>query len=506
MPHLHRLRTAGAYGVLQSCQPPVTAAAWTTCITGCQPYTHGVVGFKEYRCGDDSIHITSAATCRVPNLWRQLSEQGLTVASINVPWTYPCPPVNGVMVSGYGTPGTHVDFTWPPRFKQELLDKMPDFDFLAPWKEADPSDADAFEANMRAVERCFGQRVETARMVDQKLHWDVMMVQFQDLDQIQHRIWPYLERPTRDRHVSRRDRVFAMLGALDEAVARVAALADRDSDLLVVLSDHGFGPLKANIKVNRLLYDWGYLRHRSPWGRLVRRLRRNIDHARGKRPQAMNVELKSPVDWRRSKAMVMFAAVNGYLYVNLRGRQPHGSVEPGFEYDRLIGELRRRLMQVAHPGTGEKVFEMVVSPQELYGTPRARAEDLGDLILVPRDGYIVHQSTSATADPVVTQSKDAMSGCHYGNGIYVLRGPGVRAGRGGDMHIVDIAPTVCAVLGARPGHPMDGRVMDELFREPPRLEYADSAGQTASTSTAAALSRDDEELVHKRLAELGYMD
>ncbi|HEX41012.1 MAG TPA: phosphodiesterase, partial [Phycisphaerales bacterium] len=154
MPHLHRLRTAGAYGVLQSCQPPVTAAAWTTCITGCQPYTHGVVGFKEYRCGDDSIHITSAATCRVPNLWRQLSDQGLTVASINVPWTYPCPPVNGVVVSGYGTPGTHVDFTWPPRFKQELLDKMPDFDFLAPWKEADPSDSDAFEANMRAVERC----------------------------------------------------------------------------------------------------------------------------------------------------------------------------------------------------------------------------------------------------------------------------------------------------------------------------------------------------------------
>ena len=44
-------------------------------------------------------------------IWNILSEYNKRVLVINVPITYPPEAVNGVMVSGYGTPSSDVDFT-----------------------------------------------------------------------------------------------------------------------------------------------------------------------------------------------------------------------------------------------------------------------------------------------------------------------------------------------------------------------------------------------------------
>lgn len=126
MPNLKKLNKGGFRGIRRSTDPPVTPAAWTTCITGCQPYTHGMLGFKDYSFEDDHLRISSAASCRVPNIWQQLSSQGYKVASINAPWTYPCQEVNGVIVAGYGVPSIEARFTYPSGFKNELLERIGD--------------------------------------------------------------------------------------------------------------------------------------------------------------------------------------------------------------------------------------------------------------------------------------------------------------------------------------------------------------------------------------------
>lgn len=48
MPNLKRLKAGGYSGILRSTDPPVTPAAWTTCITGCQPYTQGWLSWRGY--------------------------------------------------------------------------------------------------------------------------------------------------------------------------------------------------------------------------------------------------------------------------------------------------------------------------------------------------------------------------------------------------------------------------------------------------------------------------
>ncbi|MHC4647129.1 MAG: alkaline phosphatase family protein, partial [Planctomycetota bacterium] len=113
MPNLGKLKGQGYSGILHSTEPPITPAAWTTCITGCNPETHGIAGFRRYSPEDDSIGIGNATDSLVPNMWQELSAQGFKVASINVPWTYPCQEVNGIMVAGYGCPGPQSSFTYP---------------------------------------------------------------------------------------------------------------------------------------------------------------------------------------------------------------------------------------------------------------------------------------------------------------------------------------------------------------------------------------------------------
>jgi len=507
MPNLNRLKTTGWSGVLQSTHPPVTPAAWTTCITGCQPYTHGVVGFKDYSSRDDNLRISSASSCCVPNMWEELSRQGYKVASINVPWTYPCSKVDGFIIAGYGLPGTEVQFTCPPELKGELLDLIPDYDVSANWEKEGNVDAEKFDVNVSRAERCFQQRLETAKLLYGKTNLDVMMVEFQDLDLMQHHIWPYLDKDTRDKYPAKRDRLFRMFEKLDAAIGSLLELAEKENTTVAVVSDHGFGPMLGSIKANMLLHKWGYLKFKSYAARMIRRFRRNLGGNMSEKKSEMSIEMKTPIDWKRSKAMVMYAAMNGHIYLNVKGRNPFGHIERGREYDDIIADLRQRFLEVTDPATGENVFTTVVTPKELYDCGQADTEKLGDLVIIPRPGYIVHQTATQKGDFLTLQPEDSLAGCHYYEGIYIFCGPNVKPEQNKPAHIVDFAPTIYAALGAEMPAYLDGVVLQEIFRENVKVRHPSSEQpETQKAGGQEGLSEEEQILIRKKLAELGYMD
>ena len=517
MPNLNRLKTGGCSGILQSTEPPITPAAWTTCITGCQPYTHGVLGFKDFNCENDCLSISSSASCTVPTMFEELSRQGYEVASINVPWTYPCRKINGIMVAGYGLPGTNVEFTYPPEFKEELLGKISDYDVLADWQEngkddnvplrlssQDEAAGEQFEKNIAAIEKKFEQRLETAKIINGKLNCDILMVQFQNIDLIQHHIWSALDKKTRDNYSQKRDRIFSMFKKLDDTIVGLLELADEQTTVAVA-SDHGFGPMKAAVRVNKLLHQWGYLKYKSPLGSLIRKLKRSMPGQKQKNKSHISIELKTPVDWKHSKAMVMYASMNGHIYLNVKGRNPTGAVEPNCEYDKCLDDLKERFSSVTCPVTGKRIFGKIATPAELYGTQKAKAEKLGDLIVVPEPGYIVHQSTSRKGPVFKYTNTDSPPGCHYSSGIYIFYGPGIKKGVEKKAHIVDFAPTIYAAAGAKLPNYMDGKVMAEVFSKDIRIEYISDETQRGRAQKQS-LSEEEQHIIQQKLAQLGYMD
>ncbi|MCA9926247.1 MAG: alkaline phosphatase family protein, partial [Anaerolineales bacterium] len=122
LPHLNRLLHEGAWGTLNSTIPPISPTAWTTITTGKNPGQHGVYDFRKFA----QVGVSDIDYQRLKNkhkrIWDLLGEAGLRSIVIDVPFTFPPTPLNGVMLTGYGTPRTpDTIFTYP----SDLIERVP---------------------------------------------------------------------------------------------------------------------------------------------------------------------------------------------------------------------------------------------------------------------------------------------------------------------------------------------------------------------------------------------
>ena len=53
------------------------------------------------------------------------------------------------------------------------------------------------------------------------------------------------------------------------------------------------------------------------------------------------------IDWTRTRAFWLPTDLEGCIRVNLKGREPQGTVEPGAEFERVLDELTRGVQRIA---------------------------------------------------------------------------------------------------------------------------------------------------------------
>ena len=178
-----------------------------------------------------------------------------------------------------------------------------------------------------------------------------------------------------------------------------------------------------------------------------------------RRVQARAGSLPLPLESPDTKAIAIPNNRCGGIRFNLKGREPHGQVEPE-EVDALVEELRRELHALEDPESGKPVVERVVTAEEAFGPDHH--PDIPDVIVVfrtdlgqinaaqsPRAGLLrLHQygpNTPRSGDHTVESRLWAM-----GPGI----SPGTRVEGG---NVLDLAPTVLALLGIAKPEGLDGK-------------------------------------------------
>jgi predicted AlkP superfamily phosphohydrolase/phosphomutase len=116
----------------------------------------------------------------------------------------------------------------------------------------------------------------------------------------------------------------------------------RPDDLLIVMSDHGFSSWRRAMHLNSWLRDEGYLVPKDP--------------------EAVDLGYFLNIDWGRTRAYAL--GLNG-LYVNLRGREAQGIVDPA---DRrgLLEEIAYKLVKVLDPATGMPAVTKVYLAEDAY--------------------------------------------------------------------------------------------------------------------------------------------
>jgi len=511
MPNLKRFMTDGVWGVLESTQPPITPAAWTTFMTGKGPGRHGILDFETYDATTHTLTFNSTYEIREKTLWQLLSEKGLRVGSLNVPMTYPPKPVNGFMISGFETPSIDAQFTWPPELKDEIFRVIPSYDYRTNWRRTALGRLAQLKDNLDYIANSFEQGARLTRYCGDKFGWDVLMTVFKLVDNLQHKAWKYLDPRTSGRYPQEADLAARCFTRLDDVLGDVFAYGHAHGATILIMSDHGHGSLDGKAQPNRLLAQWGYLGLRSPWEqartraghwwhRLTKgRVTRFEQGSRG-------IERDLAVDWTRTRACVMHAGIYGYLYINLKGRGPLGIVDPA-DYEALRDELAERFRNatVRHPdGHTTPIFVEVHRAEELYRCSREDNPNLPDLMLVPHPGFAVIRKIRGRR-PVRWCDPKRLEGTHRGEGILALGGPNVRSGVRVDANIVDITPTALAALGLRVPVDMEGRVIREAFSVEPVVEQEPPV-EKVRKAEEEAYSEEDRRVLEQRLSDLGYLE
>ncbi len=172
---------------------------------------------------------------------------------------------------------------------------------------------------------------------------------------------------------------------LDRALQRI----DKDT-LLLVMSDHGFNPFRRSFNLNTWLLENGWHKLRNPWKQEEGSLFENTD-------------------WSRTKAYGL--GLNG-LYVNQRGREREGIVNPGADSDNLIRELAQKLEQVVDPKTGERAILRAFVAKDVYRGPQI--EHAPDIVLGFNYGYRISWGSPLGKFPkdVLEDNTEKWSGDH----------------------------------------------------------------------------------------------
>jgi predicted AlkP superfamily phosphohydrolase/phosphomutase len=518
LPNLARLMVEGVQGPLESTLPPVTSPAWPTFATGKNPGKHGVFDFIRPLGG--RFELINSSSLRAPTLWDILSQSRHTVGIMNVPVTYPPKPLNGFVIGGLLSP-TVGTISYPADLLDQYAGQLPPYR-IAPGVQYKEGNEEAFTADLvELVDR----RGQYALRLMQDHPYDFLMFHFQATDLLQHAMWKYVD-PSHNRFDAAGAASFgpAFKRVYQHIDAYVGQMIERltDDTTVIVMSDHGFGPLHYTVNLNLFLLDQGLLQlKKGAWTRLKTGLFRagltpaSIWHlieraglqnyvwqvSRSARNRVVSRFLSfDDVDWSRTLAYSIGHV--GQIYINLRGREPEGIVEPGAQRAAVQQRVIDALRQLSHPETDEPMVDQVIPGDTIVSGPYAsRSADL-HLVL---DGYRAIAFPLFAADRhIVTRQIRGDSGCHRRHGIFIAWGSGIRSGASvEDARIMDLAPTILHLMGLAVPDDMDGRVLTSALSLTRPVTYVRTMEE--AQGPGAALSGEETAEVEERLRSLGYL-
>ena len=519
LPNLGSIIKEGTRGDLRSSVPYVSSTAWASFITGKNPGKHGIMDFAIRESGSYDIRLLNASDIGGSTLWTLLSESEKRLAVINCPVTYPPQRVNGFLVSGMLTPSVRSSFTYPPSFREALLERIPHYRIEPALATSDrlKTKRDMAEGVTIGAQ---AREEATHFIMEQLPDWDFFMVVFIEPDRVQTYLWDDMD-PSHPRHdpcSPFRDSILSHYRQLDGIIGRLLDKVLDGNTTVLIISDHGFLGVHRFVYPNKWLEREGYLRVRGRQGMAMFKEALGRVGLAGPTKRLVSRFLPSlalTTQWRAStfvrdvdwpKTRVFWGADNGFS-INVKGREPNGIVEPGLAYDALREETIEGFRWLRDPISGEEVVDRVVKREDIYQGPFV--ERSPDLRVIWKE-YPEQRKTYFPAGELWsndTFGQTNLSGDHALHGILLACGNHIRQGTVTGAEIIDVAPTILHLLDLPVPEDMDGKVLlgclDEDLTSTRPVRHA-TPGREESRGERGYSEEENEEL-RERLRGLGYL-
>jgi predicted AlkP superfamily phosphohydrolase/phosphomutase len=529
LPNLAGLMNEGAHGRLRSTIPPVSASAWASFTTGTNPGQHGLVDFTYPIVDGYDVQITNGRTRAVPALWELVNAAGGKAGVVSMPMTFPPQPLDGFMLCSFLTPSQESEYTYPPALKAEVTNVAGAF----PLHMSEKGRGQEPAIFVRAVKQMEIDRARAVKHLMQNHPWDLFLYVFETTDNLQHEVWHLLDEthPLYDADMAARTvpEILDYYETVDRLLGEMLALLPEDV-LVVILSDHGFGPFHKFFHINNWLVEQGWLQFRRSPVSLAKRLafklgvtpinalkwvtrmrmggmRKNVKRGRGGGMLRRLFLSFNDVDWARTKA---FSVGNfGQVYLNVSGQRSQGCVSPE-EYEGLRDDIAGAATALRDPADGSQVVPLVYKREEVFHG--RSAERLPDLVLhTDRAKYVSFGHADFGSNKIIEPST-GQTGHHHMVGITALKGPGIHTNLElPEASLLDLAPTILHYMGLPVPSYMDGRVLTEAFEtefdkeNPVQYKDIDLSGGAPDGASNSGVSDEEEALVMEKLRDLGYV-
>lgn len=528
LPNLTRIMQNGVHGNLKSTIHPITPQAWTSFLTGKNAGKHGILDFTARKKDSYDIQFINASMRKAETIFSLLSKANKRVGAIAIPFTFPPEEVNGFMLSGMDAPAEDGRAVYPDWLYAEIKRNFGNYYIHLASPVGRTIDEDKFWKDITTEDE---NRTLISKYLMRKYPCDLFMTVYNNTDRVahQHLDETVLNMIQNNPHVSHEDLLVRTYENSDAQVGSLLSGIDGDTSV-IIMSDHGSGPIRRVFFLNRWLEENGFLAYKKEKeDRLVKaiyqarflakrflpRRAKNLIKSRmaAFRDKVDSLLSFSDIEWRQTKAYGF--GMYGNIYINLKGREPKGIVEPGREYEDLRNQIIENLSQLRDPDTGDKIIEKVYRREELYEGPYL--EDAPDLLIGWKDyAYYTSVTLGKEQGPIfgphtnIDSSEYKHVGTHRLNGIFMAMGHIIKKGELiSGANICDVAPTILYMLGQAIPEDMDGRVLTEIFDEqflrknPPRYEQPK---YEAGPSEIVTYSDDESRKVAERLKGLGYLD
>ena len=432
LPNLRKLVSTGIYGKLKSTIPAITCPAWTSMVTSANPGRLGIYGFRNRAAYDyEGLQFVTSRLVKEPPVWSLLSAQNKKVIVIGVPQTYPPSPVNGCMITGFLTPDTSHNYTYPEELRREV-------ECITGGYKLDVENfrTDDKAPVLRSVYEMTEKRFKLAKNFVQNKEWDFFMMVEIGPDRLHHAFWRYYdtkhpgyfagnvyERVIPDYYVY-----------LDKEIGEFISLLDNDTTIMIV-SDHGVRMMEGGICINEWLINNGYLK---------------LNYY----PDEVTPFNKDIVDWGNTVAWGE-GGYYGRLFMNVKGREPKGVVARQ-NYENVRNELVARLEGIRDVN-GNCINTKVFKPEEIYSVCNNIPPDLivyyGDLAW-RSIGSVGHNTIWAKENDL--GSDDAN---HSQYGIFLMNDGCNKSELKDGLELIDVAPTILDRMGIDIPLSMEGKVI-----------------------------------------------
>jgi predicted AlkP superfamily phosphohydrolase/phosphomutase len=504
LPNIEKLMQNGSYGNLTSIEPMLSPTLWTTILTGKKVEKHGIKDYTVQVEGQYQQVPVGSGERKSLAIWNITSIGNKTSAFLAFWASHPAEKVNGIIITDRFSEKDIKNAYYPPSIQDEVkpyidisdeeIDKLTqrftNFPFDKDFKDKYEPRTDNFEKNkyvylLRHHLRLDLAMFRTGAYIVERYAPDVVGIYIKGIDGVSHLFWKYMDPLTpqaRYDNITEEDRQYfrnvitEYYRWVDEMIGLIMPVLEGYQ--IIIVSDHGFGPMpdRTNYDMNALLTEMGLARFDK--GELI--LKESVVYS-------------LPADWSNKRN----------LRLNIAGREKGGIVKSG-ETQNILKKICDSLSSIKAED-GRKLFTKVESKGVQFGKG-ADIEIEFNTDIKPTDIVIIGDK-KVGADRFIVSS--GLSGDHRINGIIIMNGSSIKRTIIENASVVDVTPTILALLGFPVGEDMDGKVLlsaitDEFLKNCPVMKIPTYEGMLQKdVHLPVPISTDREKI--EELRGLGYI-